>query len=215
MTAETRPARLFTLRLWQEEIDAGQDEWRGKVQALPEGEAYYFRGWQGLIGRLDVLLASGMSTSPINTQEAAMSIESTQATMMRYFNSEHGDVSMMAEDVVFTIMATGQEHRGREGVTGMLQYLYHIAFDATATTRAILFSEKTICWRSISSVSTSASSRAYRPRAKMYACHSAWCMTWQMIRSREDASTSRCRRCFSSSGCRRVEPDRLEQGDAA
>jgi steroid delta-isomerase-like uncharacterized protein len=70
-----------------------------------------------------------------------MSVESTQATMMRYFNSEHGDVSMMAEDVVFTVMATGQEHRGREGVMGMLNYFYHIAFDATATTRTVLFGE--------------------------------------------------------------------------
>jgi steroid delta-isomerase-like uncharacterized protein len=70
-----------------------------------------------------------------------MSVESTQATMMRYFNSEHGDVSMMAEDVVFTVMATGQEHRGREGVMGMLTYFYHIAFDATATTRTVLFGE--------------------------------------------------------------------------
>ena len=70
-----------------------------------------------------------------------MSVESTQATMMRYFNSEHGDVSMMAEDVAFTIMATGQEHRGREGVMGMLTYFYHIAFDATATTRTVLFGE--------------------------------------------------------------------------
>jgi steroid delta-isomerase-like uncharacterized protein len=70
-----------------------------------------------------------------------MSVESTQATMMRYFNSEHGDVSMMAEDVVFTVMATGQEHRGREGVMGMLNYFYHIAFDAAATTRTVLFGE--------------------------------------------------------------------------
>jgi len=46
-----------------------------------------------------------------------MSIESTRETMMRYFNSEHGDVSMMANDVVFTIMATGQEHHTPEGVS--------------------------------------------------------------------------------------------------
>jgi steroid delta-isomerase-like uncharacterized protein len=70
-----------------------------------------------------------------------MSVESTQTTMMRYFNSEHGDVSMMAEDVVFTIMATGQEHHGREGVMGMLNYFYHIAFEATANTRTVLFGE--------------------------------------------------------------------------
>lgn len=63
-----------------------------------------------------------------------MSVESTQEVMTPYFNSEHSDVSMMAEDVVFTVMATGQEHRGHEGVLGMLNYFYHIAFDATAKT---------------------------------------------------------------------------------
>jgi steroid delta-isomerase-like uncharacterized protein len=61
--------------------------------------------------------------------------------MERYFASEHSDVSMMAEDVVFTVMATGQEYRGREGVAGMLHYFYHIAFDATATSRVKLFGE--------------------------------------------------------------------------
>jgi len=55
--------------------------------------------------------------------------------------SEHGDVSMMAEDVVFTIMATGQEHRGPQAVLGMLHYFYHIAFDATAITRVMLCGE--------------------------------------------------------------------------
>ncbi|HNS51003.1 MAG TPA: ester cyclase [Anaerolineae bacterium] len=70
-----------------------------------------------------------------------MSVESTQAVMTRYLQSEHGDVSMMAEDVVFTIMATGQEHRGRDGVMGMLYYFYHVAFDATATSQTILFGD--------------------------------------------------------------------------
>ena len=137
------PTRLFTVRLWQAATadEPESFEWRGKVQALPEGEAYYFRGWPGLIGRLEALLAAGMITSPFNMQEVTMSVENTQATMMRYFNSEHGDVSMMAEDVVFTIMATGQEHRGRDGVMGMLTYFYHVAFDAAATTRTMLFGQ--------------------------------------------------------------------------
>jgi steroid delta-isomerase-like uncharacterized protein len=68
-------------------------------------------------------------------------MESTRQTMMQYLDSEHSNVSMMAEDVVFTVMATGQEHHGREGVLGMLNYFYHIAFDATATTRTTLFGE--------------------------------------------------------------------------
>jgi predicted ester cyclase len=70
-----------------------------------------------------------------------MTIESTRATMLRYFDSNHSDVSTMAEDVVFTIMATGAEHHGRVGVLQMLKYFYHVAFDATATTRLTLFGE--------------------------------------------------------------------------
>ena len=70
-----------------------------------------------------------------------MSIEKTRETMLRYFNSEHSDVRAMADDVVFTIMATGAEHRGREDVTAMLNYFYHVAFSATAETRVTLFGE--------------------------------------------------------------------------
>ena len=70
-----------------------------------------------------------------------MSVESTRETMMRYFNSEHSDISMMADDVVFTVMATGQQHKGPEAVLGMLNYFYHVAFDATAKTRVTLFGE--------------------------------------------------------------------------
>lgn len=70
-----------------------------------------------------------------------MSVDSTTEVMTRYFNSGHSDVSMMADDVVFTIMATGQEHRGREGVMGMFTYFYHIAFDATAAAENTIFGD--------------------------------------------------------------------------
>ena len=70
-----------------------------------------------------------------------MSVESTRAVMTRYFDSEHSDVNMMADDVVFTIMATGQEHHGREGVMGMLNYFYHYAFDATASAENTIFDD--------------------------------------------------------------------------
>ena len=70
-----------------------------------------------------------------------MSIESTRETIMRYFNSEHGDVSMLAEDVTFTIMGTGQENLGPNAVLGMLNYLYHIAFNASFTPSTTLFGE--------------------------------------------------------------------------
>jgi predicted ester cyclase len=70
-----------------------------------------------------------------------MSVESTRDIMLRYFSSEHSDASTMAKDVVFTIMATGAEHRGRDDVQKMLEYFYHVAFEASATTRLTLFGE--------------------------------------------------------------------------
>lgn len=75
-----------------------------------------------------------------------MSIESTRETILRYFNTAHSDVNTLAEDVVFTVMATGQEHRGREGVLGMLNYFYHVAFDATANNGVMLFGEHNALW---------------------------------------------------------------------
>jgi hypothetical protein len=59
MAAATRETRLFTLHMWQEETGDGQLEWRGKVQALPEGEAYYFRDWPGLVLHLRAMLDAG------------------------------------------------------------------------------------------------------------------------------------------------------------
>ena len=38
----------------------------------------------------------------------------------------------MADDVVFTMMATGDETKTPAGVLAMLHYFYHVAFDATA-----------------------------------------------------------------------------------
>jgi steroid delta-isomerase-like uncharacterized protein len=70
-----------------------------------------------------------------------MSVESTRETMQRYFSAQHGDASMMGEDVVFTVMATGQENRGRDGVLGMLTYFYHVAFDATFVPRTVIFGD--------------------------------------------------------------------------
>jgi steroid delta-isomerase-like uncharacterized protein len=70
-----------------------------------------------------------------------MTVERTREVMTRYLDSQHSDLSMMAEDVVFTNMATGEEHRGVEGVRRMLNYVYHEAFDATAETRSRIYAE--------------------------------------------------------------------------
>jgi len=68
------------------------------------------------------------------TTATDMSIDETRAVMEQYIAAEHGDVRWMADDVVFRVMATGQEHRTPAGVLGMLQYFYHVAFEATAET---------------------------------------------------------------------------------
>ncbi|OGN90473.1 MAG: hypothetical protein A2Y88_03010 [Chloroflexi bacterium RBG_13_48_10] len=70
-----------------------------------------------------------------------MSIESTREVMQRYFSAAHGDVSMLTDDVVFTVMGTGQADHGPAAVLGTLNYLYHIAFDATFTPSMMLFGE--------------------------------------------------------------------------
>ncbi len=75
-----------------------------------------------------------------------MSVESTRATMMRYFNSDHSDMSMMADDVVFKSMGTGEEYHGPEGVLQMLHYIYDVAFKATAESRNLIIGSDNAVW---------------------------------------------------------------------
>ncbi len=70
-----------------------------------------------------------------------MSVDSTREVVTKFLNSKHSDVSMMADDVVFTSMGTGQEHRGPEGVLQMLNYVYHVAFDADAEIKNTIFAD--------------------------------------------------------------------------
>ena len=70
-----------------------------------------------------------------------MSLDSTREVVTRYLDSKHSDVSMMADDVVFTVMSTGQEHRSPSGVLQMLDYFYHVAFDASAKTKNTIFAD--------------------------------------------------------------------------
>lgn len=67
-----------------------------------------------------------------------MSVESTAKVMQSYWGAEHDDVSMMADDVVFTLMADGSETHTPQGVLGMLNYFYHVAFDATFEKGAVI-----------------------------------------------------------------------------
>ena|SRR5688572_15791663 len=70
-----------------------------------------------------------------------MSIDRTRDVMGRYAAGEHGDISVLADDVVFRIMATGDEHRTPQGVKAMLDWFYHVAFDATAELRNMVVGE--------------------------------------------------------------------------
>jgi hypothetical protein len=61
-TSNVHPrSHLFTVRVWEEEIGAGQTEWRGKVQLLTSGEVRYFRGWAALVPLLLTMLAESQS----------------------------------------------------------------------------------------------------------------------------------------------------------
>jgi steroid delta-isomerase-like uncharacterized protein len=77
----------------------------------------------------------------MTTTTSSMSIEATRSVMERYLGSGHADLAVMAPDVVFTVMATGDEYRGPEAVAGLLSYFYHGAFEATAEERNVVYGE--------------------------------------------------------------------------
>lgn len=70
-----------------------------------------------------------------------MSIETNRNIINKYIDSNHSDLSMMADDVVFINMATGEKHNGPEAVSQMLNFIYHVAFDAHAETKNIIINE--------------------------------------------------------------------------
>jgi hypothetical protein len=69
VTVANQETRLFTISLWQ--VQQGDDPlvtaWRGKLQSLPDGEAYYFRDWEVLIQHLEKMLAH--RRDPLDYQE--------------------------------------------------------------------------------------------------------------------------------------------------
>jgi hypothetical protein len=50
-------SQLFTVRLWKEDLDKEHNEWRGKLQHVSSGEAYYFKAWEEMIELILRLLA--------------------------------------------------------------------------------------------------------------------------------------------------------------
>ena len=57
-----------------------------------------------------------------------MSIETTAAVMQRYWEGHDG--SAIAEDAVFSDIASGQTWAGHEAIQSMLDYFYEQVFDA-------------------------------------------------------------------------------------
>jgi hypothetical protein len=51
-------SHLFLLRLWREELAQGQDEWRGQMTSLANGEMRYFRSPETLYKILLTMLSN-------------------------------------------------------------------------------------------------------------------------------------------------------------
>jgi predicted ester cyclase len=66
-------------------------------------------------------------------------VSTMQKKMEDYFKTH--DVKYVAEDAVFTHMNTGERYEGREAISQMLHYVYHVAFDAHAQTRSMVVTE--------------------------------------------------------------------------
>lgn len=65
---------LFTVRVWEEEVELDTTEWRGKVQLVTSGEVRYFREWTALVPLLQTMLAQVEPAEP-GRQEADVSGE--------------------------------------------------------------------------------------------------------------------------------------------
>ena len=64
---DTQPrSHLFTVRVWGEELTDDKREWRGKVQHVSSGEAFYFRHWSRLVEGLERWLEQDQDASTID-----------------------------------------------------------------------------------------------------------------------------------------------------
>lgn len=70
-----------------------------------------------------------------------MSVESTRKVMKRYWDSGLTDLSVLADDAVYTMMATGEEARGPEAILQMIEGFYRGAFDARPETQNEIFAD--------------------------------------------------------------------------
>lgn len=77
-----------------------------------------------------------------------MSVESTRKVMMSYFSSEHS-ADVLADDVVYIDVTSGNESRTPVGVSEMLNWFYHVAFDATAETTSLVIGDGCAAWEGV------------------------------------------------------------------
>jgi hypothetical protein len=54
--ANVRDIHLFALRIWEQAIENGRTEWRGRVQYVPTGEVHYFREWSDMTAIVQQML---------------------------------------------------------------------------------------------------------------------------------------------------------------
>lgn len=69
-----------------------------------------------------------------------MSTDENRRALLGYL-VEH-DETFLAEDAVFTDMSSGQESRGRAEIGSMIDWFYHVAFDAVAEPVALIVDEE-------------------------------------------------------------------------
>lgn len=67
----------------------------------------------------------------VASEEADKSEKVLQPEKIEGYFTSH-DSSYVAEDAVFRNMTTGEETKGRTAISGMLNHIYHVAFDAHA-----------------------------------------------------------------------------------
>ena len=70
-----------------------------------------------------------------------MSIEGSRAVLEKYFEGGHDTGQVMADDVIFTLMGTGEESKGWEAIQQMLVNLYSVAFEAIAEITNIIYGD--------------------------------------------------------------------------
>jgi steroid delta-isomerase-like uncharacterized protein len=65
-----------------------------------------------------------------------MSKEETRNTVAKFINAI--DMTMIANDAVFTMMADSHQTQGREAIQQMIQYFYNIAFEGMHETARMI-----------------------------------------------------------------------------